>query len=384
MKMIKLIIALLTTQPKLVLATNEAERMLATCTAANEMVQDGEWLRITPYGDFPNKVGLQRVQKEDGEQLVTAFNSLKGKLARGFMGVPVFVGHPDVAPDKYPDKRRYGRINELQAREDGVYGLVALNDLGKQAMQEGHYLYNSPTWYLRKDGAHIRPMQLVSVGLTNTPQIPNEPWAKNEEDAPVWSWLSQMLKEAGLFNPDTDDEAAAKSAIAALIADRAKLAEAETAKATAEQAATTAANERDTLQSQLTTATNERDGIKTQLTAANERFTKHCLDVAVKGGRITAAQRAEWEAKFGTDPIVAANELDAITKPAVPTGSKVGNLGNRKSGESNAGSEKIVAINEAVKEAAKVGNFDLATNEGHNKAYAAAKKAKPELFTATN
>jgi hypothetical protein len=371
MKLIKLLIALLTTQPKLVLATNEAQ-IIATCTATNELVMDGEWLRVTPFGDFPNKVGLQRVQKEDGEQLVTAFNSLKGRLARGFMGIPIYVGHPDVSPEKYPDKRRYGRINELQTREDGVYGLVAWNDLGKQVMENGHYLYDSPTWYLRKDGAHIRPMQLVSVGLTNTPQIPNEPWAKNEADNTL-NWLKELLIKHGLLGKDeaSDDEQGKISGIiAGLIADRAKLTETESAKATAEQAATTAAN--------------ERDGLQTQLTAANERYTKRCLDLAVTSGRITQAQRAEWETKFATDPIMASNELDTLKKPAISTTSKVDGLGKRKEGESNQGSEKIVAINDAVKEAAITGGFDLATNEGHNKAYAAAKKAKPELFASSN
>ncbi|MEK9752268.1 MAG: helix-turn-helix domain-containing protein [Rhodospirillaceae bacterium] len=166
-------------------------------------------MKITPWGDFPNKVGVQRVRKEDGDAMVTAFNSLRGRLARAWRGVSVFVGHPDVDPTNYPDKRRYGKITDLQSREDGLYGLIEMNDLGDQAMNEGHYLYCSPTWELKRDGRFVRPIDLISVGLTNTPNIPGEPWANNEakNDTAMKDILVKLLRAAGLVAANADDAA---------------------------------------------------------------------------------------------------------------------------------------------------------------------------------
>lgn len=352
--------------PLRVLAWNTAETILSTCFAANEVTMDGEWLRVSPYGEFPNKAGLQKVTKEDGQTLVESFNSLSGRLGRGFLGIPIFVGHPDVDPASYPDKRRIGRINQLEAREDGVYGLVAWNSLGKEITQEGYYLYDSPTWLLRRDGKYIRPVELKSVGMTNMPQIPNSPWAKNETPNPQDSmdWLLKQLIEAGLCK-EGDSQEAMQAAISGLIANNAKLQDVMAQKAAADTAATEAANAR--------TAQEQR------MQAANEALTKTLLDSGITSGRITQAQRAEWEKKFGADIVVAANEFIAL-KPVVPTKSAVEGVGTRKAGESTNASEKIVAINEAVKKAALDGGFNLATNEGHQRAWESAKKAKPELF----
>jgi len=146
---------------------------------ATDLSADG-WLKIAPWGDHPNSVGLQRVQKEDGDAMVAAFNSLVGKAGRMFRGVPIFVGHPDRDPNRYPDKRRYGKITALESRADGLYAKPAFNDLGERVIEQGHYLYNSPVWALKREGGVVRPIELLSIGLTNEPNIKGEPWAKNE------------------------------------------------------------------------------------------------------------------------------------------------------------------------------------------------------------
>lgn len=143
--------------------------------------QQSAWFMVTPWGDFANEVGMQRVQPVDGDVMIDAFNRLRQKLGPAFKGVPIYAGHPDARPQQYPDKRRYGRVDELQSRSDGLYAQVTLNDLGKQAIEQGHYVYASPAWTLRPNGAVRRPIELLSIGLTNTPQIPGIAWALNEE-----------------------------------------------------------------------------------------------------------------------------------------------------------------------------------------------------------
>ncbi|MHB9009193.1 MAG: phage protease [Limisphaerales bacterium] len=343
-------------------------------TGTNEFSLDGEWLRITPYGDFPNRVGLQRIQKPDADVMVTAFNSLKGRVARLWRGLPVFVGHPDVQPSQYPDKRRHGRINDLQAREDGLYGLVEWNSLGKEVIDQGYFQYASPVWYMRKDGAAVRPAELLSVGLTNSPNIPGDPWAKNDDEpSPSTSTegstmdLKKMALLLGL-----NEAATALEIETALIAQRGRVTELETDR-------TTAINERDQALGQVTALTTERDTVKGHLTAANEATAterkariERELTLGISTGRIKEADRVAWNEKLTTGFDAALTELQGL-KVAVNTGNQVAGLGARKK-ELGASQAKILAINDAVGELMRDKKLP------YHEAYQEVRKAKPELF----
>lgn len=372
-----ILLALALTRARLI-ATNEAR---AFAVASNELSLDGEWLKISPYGDFPNKVGLQRITKGDAETMVAAFNSLRGRAARLFMGLPIYVGHPDVEPTPTTDRRRYGKITDLEARDDGFYGKVALNDLGQEAIAQGHYLFNSPAWYLKRDGKFVRPVELISVGLTNTPQIPGEPWAKNEttEGQNMPTWLKELLVSKGLLKPEaTEDEC--KTAVNSLVLLPARVTELQGQLTTATNERTSLTTERDALKTERdglktanSTLTTERDGLKTK------RIERE-LELAVNNGVIKEADRVAWNEKLTTNFDAALTELKG-KKAAVATNSRVGNLGNRK-GESTTGSEKITAINEAVRKYAADHQLNLATNEGYNLAFQGVRKAQPALFSA--
>jgi hypothetical protein len=171
--------------------------------AANERpIDSGEWLQVAPYGDYPHKYGTQHLTRKVAENLVADFNSFCSRCGRLFRGRPIFVGHPDVFPDKYPDKRRYGRIEALEAREDGLWCKPAWNAAGEENLREGYYLYPSPVWSFRQlAGGVIEPMELVSVGLTNSPNIGNvQPWAKNEADPVTAPGIPALLRKQQLSN----------------------------------------------------------------------------------------------------------------------------------------------------------------------------------------
>jgi hypothetical protein len=370
MKLFRLIIAAvaLTIRPRLV-ATNEARELAC---ATNELALDGEWLKITPYGDFPNKVGLQRIQKTDAETMVAAFNSLRGRAARMFMGLPIYVGHPDMEPQSYADKRRYGKITDLEAREDALYGKVAFNDLGKAAMEQGHFQFNSPTWYLKRDGKFVRPVELISVGLTNTPQIPGDPWAKNEQQQDTkMKWLIDLLVSKGLMKAD-GDEAAAQTAVNSLVVLPARVTELETKLTTATNETTRLTGEVNRLTGELTTATNE-------VAAIRKDRNKIALDAAVNDGCIKEVDRAAWNEKLNTS--FDTNLVELRKLKAVNTKSKLGGAGDRKD-ESTQSDNKIVAINSAVRKFAAENNINIATNEGYNLAFQGVRKSQPALFAA--
>lgn len=338
-------------------------------TATNELSLDGEWLQISPYGDYPNKVGLQRIQKPDAEAMVTAFNSLRGKVSRAFMGLPIYVGHPDVQPDKYPDKRRYGKITDLEARADGFYGKVAMNSLGKAALEEGHFQFNSPTWLLKREKSFVRPVELISVGLTNTPQIPGDPWAKNETESNNMKWLIDLLVSKGLMKAD-EGEDQLKTAVNSLLALPARVTELDSKLTLATNETTRLTGEVATFQTNVTNLTTERDNL---IAARN----KLALDVAVNDGCIKEADRVAWNTKLTEN--FETNHAELRKQKAVSTKSKLGGAGDRK-GESAESDNKIVAINTAVRKYGTEHNLNLATNEGYNAAFAAVRKEQPALF----
>jgi hypothetical protein len=114
-----------------------AAAALAAIGAVNEKLGAQDWIRITPFGEFPNKVGLQVLDRTAADAMVGSFNSMGTKLATLWQGLPIYEGHPD-DPEwqkKNPGVRAVavGRVKELQVRDDGLYGRVAFNALGKRS-----------------------------------------------------------------------------------------------------------------------------------------------------------------------------------------------------------------------------------------------------------
>lgn len=375
----KLSVLFVPSVPSVLRSWNETARDLIG-TAVNELTMSGEWLKITPWGEFDNKVGRQKVTAEDGAAMVGALNSFRSRQGFAFRGLPIFVGHPDMDVHAYPDKRRYGRVNELQVRDDGLYGLVAMNNLGKEILTEGHYQFASPAWVLRREGKHVRPVQLLSVGLTNTPQIPGDPWAKNETTTgdPMPQWLIDLLASAGLMKPEGTEENL-KTAVNELLALRQRVTELTTANELAKTQLATATNERDEWKNASAARDKSLERVRAEWQTERDGRIARELDIGVNTGRIPQAERAAWNDKFKSDfpgTLTAINEQ----KPVVPTSSKVGALGRRKS-EGAVSQQKLTAINEAVRHYAAENHLSLATNDGYNLAFAGAKQHHPELFS---
>ncbi|HCJ11601.1 MAG: hypothetical protein A2Y14_01815 [Verrucomicrobia bacterium GWF2_51_19] len=156
------------------------------------------WQKLASYGEYPHAKGLQRLLREDGEQVVNAFRSLWRRMT--LSDVPVYVGHPDEETSASVDNAVYGKVFDFAARDDGLYALVGFSERGEQIALNGTYQYFSPRWELKRVAVGIyAPIKMISLGLTNTPNIPSTPIDTSEHPASIRQLLgiqsSQLLTE---------------------------------------------------------------------------------------------------------------------------------------------------------------------------------------------
>lgn len=235
------------------------------------------WVQISPYGNFPHEYGIQKVTKEDAERMVAAFNSITN-LAKKARGLPFYVGHPDADKRQWNDDKSYGRIKELEAREDGLYGRVVWNAEGKSLIEQDYYDSHSPCWKFNPDPRQkgvIRPYVLQSVGFTNWANINVSPIIAANEETEMNEYLKKLAKLMGL------DEAAVNEASVEAQIGKAML----------------ALNAAPGLATKLTEAEGKVVTLTTDLTAANGKVTKAEADVVAANASNATLTKERDEAK---------------------------------------------------------------------------------------
>lgn len=135
-----------------------------------------QWLKLVEYGDHSHQEGIQRVTKDSAIEMQKKFRSLKARLSRKFGGVPIYIGHPD---DKvfshlpgHSDTRAYAWVKDIEARDDGLWVLPKWSDVGKKIIDNAFFKFLSPRWKMKSLEKNVFiPVQLLSIGLTNNPNI---------------------------------------------------------------------------------------------------------------------------------------------------------------------------------------------------------------------
>ncbi len=352
-------------------ANDAADRLVIANVTAFAILQ-GDRVQLSPYGDFAHDAGTQHLSKKEADTIVANFNAQKIALGDKFGGLPWYIGHPDVAAfaDRFKDGKSYGWIMDLHAETDGLYANVKWNSEGKQLIEEASYKYLSPTWFIQRGvNGVVFPMQLKSVGFTNTPNIPVAPLANETQTKNTSMKLPEWLLTLLGLGADASEEQT-KVAVQALL----------DAKAAADKKATDVAAENtlrlktsgDLLANEQTVLVNERAAhvaTKALLVTANESRAEFAVANALREGRITVATKESWkkdlianEAKFA--------ELQAI-QPVIKITAKTGNLARLQI-------EPSKAIGNVQAEVAKYQNETGIRD--YNTAFAWVKANKPELF----
>ena len=157
----------------------------------------GEGLFI-PYGQYPHPAGMQLFDEASGKLMVAEFGKLMFKLqsslrnaanANGFRtALPIYIGHPDdktkAINGKFTDTSAYGWVTGIELKEGGILLTVQWGEAGEEMVKDKRFLYFSPFWAMSPTGqpGTFRPVKLISVGMTNQPNIPVPPMA-NDRDA---------------------------------------------------------------------------------------------------------------------------------------------------------------------------------------------------------
>ncbi len=353
---------------------------------ANEVTatEDG-WIRIG-YGEHEHEQGIQRFGRAQAEEMVGYFRNTWNRLKRAVTGLPIFSGHPDLADQlrkqrtalandgqraaldrriaelerQYPDKREYGAIADMQAREDGLYLQPVLPPSGEALVNAGRNRF-SPHWLAKTLGQErgrtvYAPVYLLSIGLTDRPNIAETSLINSQPEKMNKKLLIQILAALGrtpLANEATDEQINAElnaalpiaTALAqrpettALVNEQGKVTELTTK-------VTELTSQLSTLNSQLgesrTSLANEKSAHTATIKARNEAL----VTGAIKAGCVTEANKAVWlgrlERDFAAESVALANEAAAMK-----TTSRTGDLGARK--EPSAASEQFTAlVNEAM------------------------------------
>jgi hypothetical protein len=338
------------------IANDGRETAIANAFSETEPMEEAAdaWFKVSPYGVFRGKTpGRQQHFSEDAaKRMVAEFNSLRGKLGRMFRGVPIYIGHPDVDPTIWTDDRRLGKAVQLEARADGLWAYAEWNSLGRENQSEGFWVYPSPRWDAPVGQARFEPDRLISIGLTNTPRIEtSEPLANSQLDTntetPTLMDPKLIREKLGLAPETTDEEVFAKieSLTQAATDAETRLTEAENAKQTAEQAAATEKQQKDEMACSLQTA-------EANVISFREAADNALLDLAERDGKITKAERADWQSKLaGEQRDEAINSLAAL-KPKLNT-QALGGGQNRADREQSDNQREAVA--NAVAELEKTG-----------------------------
>lgn len=393
---------------KLIAAANEAEiedaALIGVANAsAGEAVfalqQDGRL--FVPYGNFPHPRGLQLFNQEAAAIMARVFNSLPAKISRFFTGAgaPVYLGHPDVPgrPDSNPAAPAVGWIKGIAAENDGAYFDVDWNEDGQRAVTNKHFRFYSPNWNCRAVKGGIQPVQLLSIGLTNSPRIP-VPAIANDENKQPTTMNPELLKLLGFAENDTPTD---EQILAAITAHNDRL----TALIAAENDLTIRVAEIADLVASVEThrqaaeaAVADLAAVRADLAAANDRFTAERaarVDGHLQGftlsGHITGAERDTLRTEL------IALENDALTtrlteigkaKPKLPQNS-IGEIGKTRAefsasnDESIRKEQRLAAVDEQLtaiaNDAAKAG---LSASAKYDLAFTRARAKHPHLFPA--
>jgi phage I-like protein len=330
-------------------------------TTPFQILQD-DWVLVTPLGDYAHQMGIQRLTADGIAAMANRFNSFASRLGRLFGGVPLFEGHHDTDPELYPNGKSFAWVMELQNRADGLWARLKWTDEGRALIQNGNYKFLSPVWNAREAGREngrtiYIPESLLSLALTNLPNLPLPPLANNQSHMKTITELLELPTDA---NPDAICEAVTrlKSQVTTLGNESENLRKATDEKLT-------------TLQNTLSTQTSALSTAQSELAAHRTARIGLILANAIRDNRITLAEKDQWLTDLTASFETKSAEIESLP-PKLNTQSVTRELGN----------EKAAYDTEATRRAALTGFIEekMANGLSYDDAWLLAKVERADIF----
>ena len=298
----------------------------------NELDSDG-WALIAPYGQHPkSRVArvkgvpteqrfLQVLDNDSADRLMDKENFMFSKIKRALVGIPVWKGHPDLgdhAPETLGNaapRLKLGTIDKVRKGERGIEAHFILDNDGVKAV-EGGCKFPSALWLVLpngeiRNGATVcHPFKLLSVGLTDRPNIPGVESLANASGAGVQTdpeppmkliagWL--IANGVALANSEQLTETEVLTALTKWKSDQAgQMTALGNEKSTIAGQITALTNEKTTLAGKVTALENEKTTLTTRVTALGNEVKAErtgrataIVDLAIQKGKIVVAKRGE-------------------------------------------------------------------------------------------
>lgn len=185
-----------------------------------------EWIKLAPFGEHPtrDKKAVQVFNAESADQIISWFNFFPRKLARlaNINSVKVWVGHPDFAPNEWPERIDLGSVTELKHDDTDLWGKVRWNAGAVEHVTK--HKFPSVAWDCEVNGDGTEtPAFLWSVGMWHKPNIKSvEAVINAAEDMPdplnpdpvnpepnkdsMLNKIMEALKDAGIVKDDDAEE----------------------------------------------------------------------------------------------------------------------------------------------------------------------------------
>ncbi len=131
-----------------------------------------EWIKLADFGKYHHEKGIQILDETTAQNIISSFRSLSGRIIRKFIGLPIYIGHPDDANFQSTNKKIYGRIIDFKTEANALWILSKWTDIGYALFKNGILKHLSPRWLTKQssDGT-LLPQRMISVGMTNHPNM---------------------------------------------------------------------------------------------------------------------------------------------------------------------------------------------------------------------
>lgn len=131
-----------------------------------------EWIKLADFGKYHHEKGIQILNETTAQNIISSFRSLSGRIIRKFIGLPIYIGHPDDSDFKSTNKKIYGRIIDFKIEDNALWILSKWSDIGYALFKNGILKHLSPRWLTEQssDGT-LLPQRMISVGMTNHPNM---------------------------------------------------------------------------------------------------------------------------------------------------------------------------------------------------------------------